>query len=122
MDNQIQFFPPGSSPVPPQEVEIEQIEIGVYPDRFRVFVHVVVTPFQQRPNLVITTHNAQGAIVAELNIIETMHHDMEFTLHLRSREYDPAGEYTLDVELFYETRSPPQSKRIETFIIPEAGG
>ncbi len=121
MDNQIQFFPDGYSPRPPDEVEIELVETAVYPDRFRVFVHIVVTPFQQRPNLIMTTRDANNNIVAELNIIETMHHDMEFTMHLRSREHDPAGEYTLTIELFYETRNPPRSTHVESFVVPEMG-
>jgi hypothetical protein len=55
--------------------------------------------------------------VAELSIIETMHADMEFTLHIRNVG-DPAGTYTLTVELFYETRTPPQDRRVKQFVVP----
>lgn len=91
-----------------------------YPDRFRVHIHLRVTPFLERPNLILTARNAEDRIVSELNVIETMHHDMEFTMHLRGLA-NPAGVYTLTVDLFYETRNPPQDRRIETFEIPEAG-
>jgi hypothetical protein len=57
-------------------------------------------------------------IVGELNIIQTMHHDMEFTMHLRDRE-NPAGVYSLSAELFYETKDPPQDMKVIGFLIPE---
>lgn len=113
----IPIFPTGSAPKPQDEVRIEELEILPYPDRFRVYIHVVVTPFQERPNLLLVAHNEDDRLVSELNVIETMHHDMEFTLHIRGVD-DPAGLYTLTADLFYETRQPPQDRRIETFVIP----
>lgn len=113
------LYPDGFSPRPPDEVEIETIEIVVYPDRRRVFLHLVVTPFTERPNMLIVVRDTTGRIAAELSVIETMHHDMEFTLHLRIPG-DTAGDYTLSVELFYETRNPPQARTEATFTVPEA--
>jgi hypothetical protein len=81
---------------------------------------VLVTAFLERPNLLLVAHNQEDVIVSELSIIETMHHDMEFTMHIRNVD-DPAGVYTLTADLFYETRNPPQDRRIETFIIPNGG-
>ncbi|MDZ4764910.1 MAG: hypothetical protein SGI73_10185 [Chloroflexota bacterium] len=104
---------------PPDQVKIELLEVVPYPDRFRLYIHLLVTPFQERPNLVLTAHDDADQIVTELNIIETMHHDMEFTMHIRNRD-EPAGVYTLTAELFYETRNPPQDRMIESFMIPEA--
>ena len=78
-----------------------------------------MTLFQERPNLLLTARTADGKIAAELSIIETMHHDMEFTMHLRGKD-DPAGTYTLAAELFYETRNPPQDRRVVEFAVPEA--
>ncbi len=91
----------------------------VYPDRRRIFLHLVVTPFLQRPNLLVTARDADGAITTELSVIETMHHDMEFTMHLR-RKGDTAGTYTLSVELYYRSRNPPQARAETTFDVPEA--
>ena len=113
------LYPDGFAPRPPDEVEIETIELVVYPDRRRVFLHVVVTPFLERPNLLIAVRDAVGRIAAEMSIIETMHHDMEFTMHLRTPG-DTAGDYTLTAELYYETRNPPQARRSESFTIPAA--
>jgi hypothetical protein len=116
---ELNFFPEGYTPKPKDEVAIDDVEIAVYPDRRRVYIHVVITPFQERPNLLITARNADGNVAAELSIIETMHHDMEFTMHLRSAG-DTAGTYQLSIDVFYETRTPPQAQRIESFVVPEA--
>ena len=106
-------------PQPKDKVRIEELELVVYPDRFRVFVHIRTTLFEERPNLLLTARTPSGKVAAELSIIETMHHDMEFTIHLRGQA-DPAGEYTLTAELFYETRNPPQDRRVVEFTVPEA--
>lgn len=113
----IQFF--NEAPQPKDNVRIEALDLVVYPDRFRVFLNIRVTLFQERPNLLITARDADGRIAAELNIIETMHHDMEFTLHLRGKS-DPAGDYTLTAEVFYETRNPSLDTRIVPFVVPSA--
>jgi hypothetical protein len=115
----IPLFPTDRAPKSRDEIRIEEVTITPYPDRFRVHVHLVVTPFQDRPNLLLIAHNEDDVVVSELSIIETMHHDMEFTLHIRGVQ-EPAGLYTLTTDLFYETRNPPQDQRIETFTIPDA--
>jgi len=107
------------APQPKDGVKIEELETVVYPDRFRLFMHIHVTPFEERPNLLLTARSAEGKIVAEMSVIETMHNDMEFTMHLRGLT-EPAGDYTLTAELFYETRNPPQDKRVVEFVVPEA--
>lgn len=116
---EIPIFPADGVPQPRDKVRIEALEITPYPDRFRVHIHIRVTPFLERPNLLLVARNERNLIVSELNVIETMHHDMEFTLHIRHVP-DPAGSYTLTAELFYETRIPPHDRRIERFVIPQA--
>lgn len=116
----IPLFPSDKIPQPRENIRIEELEITPYPDRFRVHIHILVTAFLERPNLILLARDEDDQIVSELNVIETMHHDMEFTMHLRNRT-DPAGIYTLTADLFYETRNPPQDRRIEAFEIPEAG-
>jgi hypothetical protein len=115
----IPILPSDTVPQPKEQVRIQELNIHVYPDRFRVLIQVKVTPFQERPNLILVAHNEADRVVSELNIIETMHHDMEFTLHIRNVD-DPAGLYTLTADLFYETKNPPQDRKIEAFVIPEA--
>lgn len=116
---EIPLFPSDQIPQPKEKIRIEELDIVPYPDRFRVRVHVKVTAFLERPNLLLVAHNEEDHVVSELNIIETMHHDMEFTMHIRHVD-NPAGVYTLTADLFYETRKPPQDRRIETFVIPDS--
>jgi len=115
----INFWDPELVPQPKDKIEIEEVVITPYPDRFRVHLQIRVTPFLERPNLIVVAHDEHDNLVSELNIIETMHFNMEFTLHIRGKQ-DPAGLYTLTTILFYETKNPPQAQTIETFEIPEA--
>lgn len=116
---EIPLFDMGGTPQPRERVKIESLQVVPYPDRHRVWVEIKVTPFLERPNLILTLHNDADQNVAELNVIETMHANMEFTMHLRGAG-EPAGAYALTVELFYETRNPPHDTRIEGFMIPHA--
>lgn len=102
---------------PRDQVKIETLDIQPYPDRQRVFVHIAVSPFEQRPNLLLTARDADDRIVCEMSVIETMHHDMEFTMHLRGVE-EPEGLYTLTATLYYDSKNPPQDEVIEAFAIP----
>lgn len=115
----IPIFPTSEPPQPKDTIRITGLTATPYPDRSRVLVEIKVTPFLDRPNLILVAHDQQDKIVSELNVIETMHHEMEFTIHLRNVA-DPAGVYTVTADLFYETRNPPQDRRVETFIVPEA--
>jgi hypothetical protein len=113
------FDDSGKVPQPKERVRIEGLKATPYPDRFRVFVEIQVTTFQVRPNLILAMRDTGGKLIAELNIIETMHANMEFTMHVRGLA-DPGGDYTLSADLFYETRNPPQDRRVIQFSIPSA--
>jgi hypothetical protein len=114
----VEFFNPDQVPQPKHKIRIVGLQTIPYPDRRRVWVEVKVTPFQDRPNLLLITKNSDGFVVSELTVIETMHANMEFTLHIRTPD-DPAGDYELTVELFYETRNPTQSRQMVSFTIPQ---
>lgn len=115
------FFTDGDyNPQPKDQIRIEALEAIPYPDRQRIFIKVQVTHFQERPNLLLLVHNADDRLVGELNIIATMHAEMEFTMHLRGID-DPTGTYTVTAELFYETRNPPQDTAVEGFVISAEG-
>lgn len=113
------FNDPSQVPQPRDSVKIEQVVATPYPDRVRVHIEVQVTPFLERPNLLLVARDAEGRIVSELNVIATMHAHMEFTMHMRGMA-DPVGDYELEVQLFYETRNPPQDVQRVTFSIPQA--
>lgn len=113
----IPIFDADKVPQPKEKIRIEQLRAAPYPDRFRVFIEIHVTPFRDRPNLLLALRNLEGRLIAELNVIETMHSEMEFTMHVRGVA-DPAGEYLLEADLFYENRNPPQDHREVSVVIP----
>jgi hypothetical protein len=113
---EIPIIPIGQSPRPPEGVRIEALEITPYPDRRRIHIHVKITPFLERPNVLLVAQHESNVIVGELNIIETMHFDMEFTLHIRNLQ-DTTGTYTLTADVFYKTRNPPQDRQVAAFTI-----
>jgi hypothetical protein len=113
----IPIFDADKVPQPKEKIRIEELRAAPYPDRFRVFIEIHVTPFRDRPNLLLALRNLDGKLIAELNVIETMHSEMEFTMHVRG-VVDPAGEYVLAADLFYENRNPPQDHREVTVVIP----
>lgn len=116
----VNFFDNGNNaPQPKGDIKIEKLVATPYPDRFRVHVNVVITNFQERPNLLLALYDVEGKLVSDMSVIATMHANMEFTFHIRNMS-DPAGDYILEAELFYETRNPPQDKQSTPFTIPEA--
>lgn len=115
--DQINFFAEHEAPLPKEEVRILSASAAPYPDRQRLRVAIEVSPFLERPNLLLMVHDERDEVVGEASIIATMHPNMEFTLHLRHKG-EPTGAHSLTVELFYETRQPPQDRLIEGFVIP----
>ena len=115
----IHFFETDQDQLQPREnVRIKEVTITPYPDRFRVHVEIKVTPFRERPNLVIVVRDEQDRVVSELDVIATMHSTMEFTIHLRYVD-NPAGTYSLSVDLFYESKHPPHDRWVGGFVIPD---
>ncbi len=96
-------------PQPKDKIRIEDFRASPYADGFRVKVNLKLTPFQERPNLVIVARREDGLQVSDLDVIATMHYENEFTMHIRGL-HDPVGAYTMTAELYYETRDPPQDK------------
>lgn len=115
------FDDPSQVPQPRASIRIEHLSAIVLPDRYRVRADLRVTAFQERPNLALVLLNSRGGVVHEMSVIGMMQAHMEFTFHIRGVD-DPAGEYTLQVELFYDTRNPPQDRRELPIIIPGESG
>lgn len=94
------FFTESSeAPVPPDEVRIRALEAAARPDGIRIDVHMVLTPFQRRPNIEVSITNGVGREVAALSVVEAIDPKMDFTMHLR--ETRPTGNYTLAARVFY---------------------
>ena len=115
---EINFFEQGGVPQPRNKVKIERFTATPYPDGWRVRINLDVTPFQERPNLEVQVYAADGRSVAQLSIIETMHHVMEFTVHLRGM-MSPVGDYRGHADLFYDAIEQPVDQADTTFTITE---
>jgi len=103
--------------LPRDQVRIERVAATPYPDGRRVKVEVDVTPFQERPNLEIVIRDQAQTLVATASVITPMHFKMEFNLHLRGIE-DSAGDYRVQVQLYYEDIQSPQDTREIMLHIP----
>lgn len=105
----IELFEPDQVPQPSANVRIERLTATVYPDGWRVRLGVDVTPFLERPSLEISVTATDGRPVLpiSLSVIETMHCNMEFTVHIRG-VIRPTGQYLVRAELFYEGSDQPQ--------------
>ena len=109
------------APQPRHKVRIETLRVSPYSDRFRVKVNLKLTPFQERPNLALAARRSDNRQVSDLDVIATMYYDNEFTMHIRGLD-DPTGSFTLSVELYYDSRNPPQDSRQVDFVIPPEDG
>ena len=100
----INFFEPNAIPQPPENVKIEHLVGEPYDDGWRIRVEVHVTPFQQRPSMELyllkKLGDNEGRMVSNLSIVETMHHKMEFHMHVRGVDV-PQGDYKLRAVLFF---------------------
>lgn len=99
---------PSEVPVPPDEVRIRDLNVEPLPDGRRVKVNLDLTPFQQPPTLDLVVTGAGGVEAASTTIIEPFAPKMSLTLHLR--EPDPAGEYSLRVDLIYPDGPAPDTR------------
>lgn len=116
----IDFFDSQDVPQPRERIKIERLETHPYPDGWRAKILVDVTPFQERPSLELRVRSDENKrVVAELSVIETMHRQMEFTVHIRGVT-SPIGAYVTEAELYYEDRQKPQDRREVSFVVESA--
>lgn len=67
----------------PAEVRLIDLGLYVYEDSRRVAVGFNLTPFLERPSLLVQVTNASGDEAASLSVIEAMEPNFNITLHLR---------------------------------------
>jgi len=103
--------------LPPDEIRIKNVSASPYPDNRRVKVTVEVTPFRERPNLEITLLDADGRPVANTSAIGLMNFTTSYVMHLRGIQ-DSAGEYTIRVQVFYDSLNDTKDSREATLRIP----
>jgi hypothetical protein len=105
--------------LPRDEVRVESVKAAPYPDGRRVHVEITVTPFRERPNLEIAILNADDKIVSTASAIAIMNFRVALTMHLRGVT-DPAGDYTVRVQLYYEDAAAPQDTGTAPLNVPQA--
>ena len=109
--SEVFFFDEGAEPRERSAVRMEQVVAQPYPDGQRVRIKVVLTPFFEKPNLVLTITNSTGQQMATADILETMLHVNELTMHLRSAE--SSGDYALRVDLYYGAEPAQDTRTVE---------
>jgi hypothetical protein len=81
------------------EVRLNELGLFVYEDRRRVAVGFDLTPFLERPSILVRVTNAGGEEVASLSVIEAMQPNFNLTLHLRDKgARDP---YEVEAIIYY---------------------
>jgi hypothetical protein len=96
--------------VPRDQMRIERLAVAPDPDRARVKIEVEVTPFKEQPNLEISIRDQNGILIGGASVIAPMHFKMEFTVYLRGASH-PAGNYCVQVQLYYDDPHAPQDSR-----------
>lgn len=106
----LHFVEPDEVPVPPDEVELRRIELSPHPDGRRIAVRLDLTPFLEPPSIDVEVLAPSGDKAAETSIIETVDHQLEFTIHLRSPA--ASGEYRCKVTVGYQDQPPVDAKEV----------
>ena len=82
-----------------EEVRFNNLGLYVYEDGQRVAIDFDLTPFMERPSILVQVWNAGGEEAASLSVIEAMHPNFNLTLHLRDDvRKDP---YKVEAILYY---------------------
>jgi hypothetical protein len=80
-------YPPPEDGLSPQDVRILSLRAEAWPENDqRVRVHLMVTPFLERPNFELSIHDGSGIEYASIYIIESIDATMTFTMHLRGEQ------------------------------------
>ena len=82
-----------------EEVRFNRLGLYVYEDGRRVAIGFDLTPFIERPSILVQVWNADGEEAASLSVIEAMQPNFNLTLHLRDEaRKDP---YEVEAILYY---------------------
>ena len=107
------------APQPKESVRIEELETVVYPDRFRVFIHIRVTLFEERPNLLLTarTRRRQDRRGTEHHRDHAPRHGIH---HAPARADRSGGRLHPDRRVVLRDAQPAAGSRVVEFVVPEA--
>ena len=104
------------------EVRLNELGLFVYEDRRRVAVGFNLTPFLERPSILVRVTNASGEEAASLSVIEAMQPNFNLTLHLRdSGVGDP---YEVEAIIYYLSENGDRQvsdRQVKTFNVATPG-
>lgn len=81
------------------EVRLNELGLYVYEDGRRVAIGFNLTPFAERPSLLVRVTNANGDEAASLSVIEAMEPNFNLTVHLRDN--GGANPYQVEAIVYY---------------------
>ena len=98
----MEFFiqDPNIAKLPPEDVRIQDLKAGLSTDSRRVRVALVLTPFQEPPEIEANLFDAAGQKVGSTSIVEPVNGKLEWTMHIRQVE-SVTGELSLWVSVAY---------------------
>jgi len=89
----------GDRPKTRSEVRIEDVRTFPLSDRRRIVVELDITPFIERPSLVLSLYGPDGRAVGEMNVIEMMEPHISVTLHIREEAQE--DRFLLEAAVYY---------------------
>lgn len=105
------FNDPNDKPLPPEDVHIRKLDAKLWPDGKRVAVRFALSPFINRPNIELKIISTNGEELAELNVVEVLDTEMEFTMHLRKENEE--GSHKLVMRVFYSNLNDFEARKDE---------
>lgn len=105
-----------------EEVRLRELGLYVYEDGRRVAIGFDLTPFLERPSILVRVTNADGDEAASLSVIEAMQPNFNLTMHLRDdTSKDP---YEVEAIVYYvseEGERQISDRKLKTFSASSSG-
>jgi hypothetical protein len=93
-------YEPAENGLPPREARIVDLRGEPYPeDGHRIRVHIALTPFKEKPDLLVVLATLDGVEISSVNIIETIDDQMTLTMHIRTKTLE--NTYLLKAQVTY---------------------
>ena len=85
------------------EVRFNDLGLYVYEDGRRVALGFNLTPFLERPSILVRVTNGEGDEAASLSVIEAMEPNFNLTIHLR--DSDTVDPYKVEAIVYYTSET-----------------
>ena len=82
-----------------EEVRLNELGLYVHEDGRRVAIGFNLTPFLERPSIMVRVTNAAGIEAASLSVIDAIEPNFNLTIHLRDGER--ADPYQVEAFVYY---------------------